>query len=178
MLFLRLPLSFFAKFDFYELAKKWSLFWFTFLPRCSSSSTLFIFPLLFFGKLFNQFTLPWGQIPTQIKNFIILWKWEAANTFYSPHTRLNWIIKVRFGWWKTLQKQWLRQGNLWWNANIEVHILITKWIRVPRLDPCTKTTKSEGIHIILRKKILLMFFRILTENKKISNIFFYISNKN
>jgi hypothetical protein len=35
------------------------------LSRCSGG-TLITFPLLFFGKLFYQFTLPLCQIPAQI----------------------------------------------------------------------------------------------------------------
>ena len=131
---------------FYELANKWSLFWSTFLPRCSSSSTLFKFPLLFFGKFFNQFTLPWGQIPAQIKHFNLLWKWEAANTFpydvidfsnmtlffHSPHTRLNWTIKIHSGGWKTLQQQWLstRKPTMecWhWSAHIDHQMSSSSW---------------------------------------------------
>ena len=118
------------------------------LPWCSNSRTLIIFPLLFFGKLFNQFTLPWGQIPAQIKHFNqlwnffffnnLLWKWEAANTFpyddidfsnmtlffHSPHTGLNWTIKIHSGGWKILQQQWLRTRKptmeCWhWSAHID-----------------------------------------------------------
>ena len=98
---------------FYEFANKWSLFRSTFLPKYSSSRTLIIFPLLFFGKLFNQFMLPWGQILAHIKHFNLLWhffffnllwKWEDTNTFpddaidfsnmtllffRSPHTWMN-----------------------------------------------------------------------------------------
>lgn len=46
---------------------------------------------------------------------------------------------------KNYKKNGLEQENVRWNADIEVHILITKWERVPRLDPCSKT-RSEFKH--------------------------------
>ena len=85
-------LSFLAKHAFRWISKQMKHSLVNGLPWCSSSSTFIIFPLLFFGKLFNQFTLLWGQIPAQIihqiKHFNLLWKWqrklvkwEAAKTF-------------------------------------------------------------------------------------------------
>ena len=59
-------LSFLAKHDFRWISKQMKHSLVNGLPWCSRSSTLIIFPLLFFGKLFNQFTLLWGQIPAQI----------------------------------------------------------------------------------------------------------------
>ena len=100
-------LSFLAKHAFRWISKQMKHSLVNGLPWCSSSSTLIIFPLLFFGKHFNQFTLLWGQIPAQIilqiKHFNLLWKWqrklvvkwEAAKTFPSgsaPLLLLTFIV--------------------------------------------------------------------------------------
>ena len=73
-------LSFLAKHAFRWISKQMKHCLVNGLPWCSNSSTLIIFHLLFFGKFFNQFTLLWGQIPTQIilqiKHFSLLWKWQ------------------------------------------------------------------------------------------------------
>lgn len=51
---------------------------------------------------------------------------------------------IHFGAWKCYSNSSFKQENLHRNADIEVHILITKWERVPCLDPWTKQGQWEN----------------------------------